>query len=59
MPIWRFADFELDPENQILRKSGAIVKLAPQRFRMAAVSRGDATTPSSPASCVSSARRST
>jgi DNA-binding winged helix-turn-helix (wHTH) protein len=34
MPTWRFAEFELDPENQILHKSGAIVKLAPQPYRL-------------------------
>ena len=32
-PTWRFAEFELDPDNQVFRKHGQIVKLAPQPFK--------------------------
>jgi DNA-binding winged helix-turn-helix (wHTH) protein/tetratricopeptide (TPR) repeat protein len=33
-PAWRFAEFELDPDNQLLRRSGSVVKLTPQPFKM-------------------------
>jgi len=32
-PIWKFAEFELDADNQVLRKHGQVVKLAPQPFK--------------------------
>jgi DNA-binding winged helix-turn-helix (wHTH) protein len=33
-PTWKFAEFELDPENQVLRKHGKVVKLAPQPYKV-------------------------
>jgi DNA-binding winged helix-turn-helix (wHTH) protein len=33
-PTWRFAEFELDPGNQVLLKSGEAVKLAPQPYKV-------------------------
>src|SRR5688572_13862248 len=34
MAVWRFAEFELDPDNHVLRKNGRVVKLAPQPFKV-------------------------
>jgi DNA-binding winged helix-turn-helix (wHTH) protein/tetratricopeptide (TPR) repeat protein len=40
---FRFAEFELDPENHVLRRHGLLVKIAPQPFKALTflVSRGD------------------
>lgn len=32
--LWRFAEFELDPDNHVLRRGGEPVKLAPQPFKL-------------------------
>jgi DNA-binding winged helix-turn-helix (wHTH) protein/tetratricopeptide (TPR) repeat protein len=32
--VWRFGEFELDPDNHVLRKRGKPVKLAPQPFKL-------------------------
>ena len=32
--VWQFAEFELDPDNHVLRKSGQVVKLPPQPFKV-------------------------
>ena len=44
MAVWRFAEFELDPDNHVLRKNGRVVKLAPQPFKglLLLVTRSDA-----------------
>jgi len=41
-PPWRFAEFDLDPVNQVLLKCGQTVKLAPQPYKvlLLLVSRG-------------------
>lgn len=33
-PVWRFAEFELDPVNQALRRHGTVVKLTPQPYKV-------------------------
>ena len=34
MAVWRFAEFELDSDNHVLRKNGTAVKLPPQPFKI-------------------------
>src|SRR5919106_415986 len=32
--VWRFGEFELDPDNHVLRRRGSPVRLAPQPFKL-------------------------
>src|SRR5947207_1080306 len=34
---WRFAEFELDPVNEVLLKDGEAVKLAPQPYKVLSI----------------------